>query len=514
MTDSGGPLLQLRGITKTFPGVRALDGVDFDVSRSEVHALVGENGAGKSTLLKVLSAVYPFGTYQGTLSIDGRPRQFRHTRDAETAGVAVVYQELSLVGPLTVAENICLGHEPARAGVIRRDAMCVVARAALDALHASIDVDVPVEQLGIGHQQLVEIAKALARDARMLVLDEPTAALSDKDADALLEMLRRLRQRGLAIVYVSHRLHEVSRLADRITVLRDGRTVGTGPAASFGEQSLIAAMVGREIGPSSARGRRSPDATGPAGSRLEVRHLSIEDPHRRGRLLVDDVSFDVRAGEVLGIAGLVGAGRSELLLALFGAAPGRRRGEVLLDGVSLRLGSPRDAIAYGLALLTEDRKTLGLLLAESVTTNIVLPSLARFAAGPVTRPAAERAAASDTIREYAIRPPTPDVSVGTLSGGNQQKVLLGRAILTQPKVLLLDEPTRGIDVGARQEIYAHIDRLASAGLAIVVVSSDLPEVLALADRLLVLREGRLSAVFDTPDASPDAVMAAATPTVD
>jgi ABC-type sugar transport system ATPase subunit len=444
--------------------------------------------------------------------------------------------------------------------------MCVVARSALDALHASIGVDVPVERLGIGHQQLVEIAKALARDARVLVLDEPTAALSDKDADALLEMLQRLRERGLGIVYVTHRLHEVSRLADRITVLRDGRTVRSGPAASFDEQSLIAAMVGRELGATlkgsphvrdvhvrdvkSARGggenvggehvrrgdnvrsrgenarsavlsgpRSAPDSvrsavlSGPRPEpRLEVRHLSIEDPHRRGRLLVDDVSFDVRAGEVLGIAGLVGAGRSELLLALFGAAPGRRRGEVLLDGVSLRLESPRDAIADGLALLTEDRKTLGLLLGESVTTNIVLPSLARFAAGPVTRPAAERAAASGAMREYAIRPLAPDAAVGTLSGGNQQKVLLGRAILTQPKVLLLDEPTRGIDVGARQEIYAHIDRLAKTGLAIVVVSSDLLEVLALADRLLVLREGRLSAIFDTTDASPDAVMAAATPT--
>jgi D-xylose transport system ATP-binding protein len=512
------PLLEMRGITRTFPGVRALDGVDFDLRGGEIHALVGENGAGKSTLLRVLGAVHAYPTYQGDVLVDGAVRRFRSVRDAEAAGIAVVYQELSLVAPLTVAENIVLGHEPRRFGVVDAVVMRECATRAMAALHVALDVDTPVERLGLGRQQLVEIAKALARDARVLVLDEPTAALTSGEVDALFEVLNRLRARGIGIIYVSHRIAEVFRMADRITVLRDGRSVGTGPVGDFDERRMVALMVGRTVDTLFPGPR---PAAGPIV--LDVKHLSVEDPHaprrtphRRGgtapasaRLLVDDVSFTVHAGEVLGMGGLIGAGRTELLLALFGAAPGRCTRTLLVSGHIVTIRTPREAMAHGLALLGEDRARLGLFPDQPVTGNITLAALRRVSLGVVTSPARERNAAERVIRELGIHPRDPQVRAGTLSGGNQQKVLLGRWLLTEPRVLLLDEPTRGVDVGAREEIYAQIDRLARQGLAIVVVSSDLPELVGLSDRVLVLRQGRVAAQFDREHVTAEAVMEAA-----
>ncbi len=498
------PILALQDITKTFPGVRALDGVSFDVRAGEVHAIVGENGAGKSTLLRIVSGALPHGTFGGTVRIDNRPVAFSSIADAERAGIAIVHQELSLVGPLSVAANIALGHEAHRAGILSRDEASR-AREALEPLGIDLDPWQPVERLGIGQQQMVEIAKALSRQARVLVLDEPTAALSDADADRLLALLDRLRGRGLAIVYVSHRLGEVFRLADRATVLRDGRSVASGPIASFDERSLIAAMVGREVDTLFPRAHRAPGATV-----LETRALTVRRGGGEARPILDDITLDVRAGEVLGIAGLIGAGRSELLMTLFGSAPGTVSGDILVDGVRAAMRSPADAIDRGLALIPEDRKALGLLLAHTVSDNLALPSLRQLARRGWIRFAEMGRAAADLISRLAIRPADPYARVGTLSGGNQQKVLLGRWLLKKPRVLLLDEPTRGVDIGARHEIYTEIDRLAAGGLAVVVVSSDLPEVLGLSDRVMVMRHGWVAATFTRDEAHADAVMAAAT----
>jgi D-xylose transport system ATP-binding protein len=498
------PLLEMRGISKTFPGVRALDRVSFDLQPGEVHALVGENGAGKSTLMKILAAVYPGGTYEGEIFVDGQPRHFSGIRDAERAGIAVVHQELSLVSDMTVGENIFLGREPRRFGVINREALYSKAQGILDELRLAIKPDVPVGYLGIGQQHLVEIAKALSRDARILILDEPTAALTGTEAEILFGILDRLRERGVGMVYISHKLDEVFRLAARITVLRDGRTVSTDPASAMDKGRVIARMVGREMTELFPTATRAPEDVV-----FEAREITVDDPNVPGKLLVDGVSFRVRRGEVLGIAGLVGAGRSELLMGLFGGHLGRVRGEVLVEGKRLDAREPSDAIARGVGFVTEDRKRFGLLLDQSLVMNAtlaMLPLSGKF----LTNVDEEAAAGEKSLRELRVKTPSVFVEAMTLSGGNQQKVVLAKWLLTNPKVLFLDEPTRGIDVGAKQEIYLEINRLAARGLAIVLVSSELPEVLALSDRVLVLHEGRLTGEFTRDEATSEAVMACAT----
>jgi len=472
------------GISKTFPGVCALDRVAFDLFAGEVHALVGENGAGKSTLIKVLAAVYPSGTYEGEIRVDGDVRRFAEIRDAERAGIAVVHQELSLVGEMTIGENIFLGREPRRLGLIQWDALRGAAQKVLDELQLSLSPEAKVSQLGIGQQHLVEIAKALSRDARILILDEPTAALTDSEAEILFAILERLRARGAGIVYISHKLGEVFRIADRITVLRDGCVVSTDAKSALDPSRVIARMVGREVTDLFPAATRTPGEVA-----FEARGL-----------------FHVRRGEVLGIAGLVGAGRSELLMRLFGAQDGA---EVFIDGERAGIRRPSDAIAHGIAFVTEDRKRYGLLLDQPVAMNVTLAKLAlsrRF----FTDADEETADAERAQRELRIKTPSVFVQAMTLSGGNQQKVVLAKWLLTNPKVLFLDEPTRGIDVGAKQEIYAEINRLAAKGLAIVLVSSELPEVLALSDRIVVLHEGRVTGEFTRAEATPEAVMACAT----
>jgi ABC-type sugar transport system ATPase subunit len=497
-------LLEMRGITKVFPGVRALDGVSFDLNGGEIHALVGENGAGKSTLMKILAGVYPHGTYDGEILVDGEPRRFTRVADATLAGIAVVHQELSLVRELSIAENIFLGREPRRFGVIRSEELYSRATAVLAELQLDLEAHVPVGHLGIGQQHLVEIAKALSRDARILILDEPTAALTESEAEILFAILERLRARGAGIVYISHKLDEVFRLSDRITVLRDGRCVSTDPASALDKPRVIARMVGREIGEVFPVVERAP-----SNVVFEARGITVEDPNVRGKLLVDDVGFAVRRGEVLGIAGLVGAGRSDLLMALFGAHPGKTRGEILVEGKPVYVRHPWDAIAQGIAFVTEDRKRFGLLLDQSLVHNMTLASL-RLANRVLTDDDAETAAGERAIKDLRIKAASVVVPVETLSGGNQQKAVLAKWLMTGPKVLFLDEPTRGIDVGAKQEIYAQINRLASEGLGIVLVSSELPEVLALSDRVLVLHEGRVTGEFTRRDASAEAVMSCAT----
>ncbi|MDQ1558551.1 MAG: D-xylose transport system ATP-binding protein [Pyrinomonadaceae bacterium] len=505
-TPDAAPFLEMRDITKTFPGVRALDGVTFDLKRGEFHALVGENGAGKSTLMKILGGVYPYPEYGGEIRIEGALKQFKSVRDAEVAGIAVIYQELSLVKEMTIGENIFLGREPRRLGVIRWDELYSRARQLLDSLRLPLDPRTPIRNLGIGQQQLVEIAKALSHEARLLVLDEPTAALTGTEVETLFGILNELREtRGVGMIYISHKLDEVFRMSDRITVLRDGRTVGTEPARALNEAKVIARMVGREVGDIFP----TPDHE-QGGVVFEARDITVEDPNVAGKKLVDGVSFAVRRGEVLGVAGLMGAGRSDLLMAIFGAHAGRTSGEVLIEGKRVGIESPADAIRHGLGFVTEDRKRFGLVLDQTILNNMTLAGLTRISGRFVTNVDREAAEGNRSMRELRVKANSVFTVAGTLSGGNQQKVVLAKWLLTNPRVLFLDEPTRGIDVGAKQEIYAQINQLAKSGLAIVLVSSELPEVLGLSDRVLVLHEGRVTGEFARNNATPEKVMACAT----
>jgi D-xylose transport system ATP-binding protein len=499
------PFLEMRDITKSFPGVRALDGVSFELHKSEIHALVGENGAGKSTLMKVLAGVYPHPQYGGQILIEGNEQRFTNVRDAEKAGIAVIFQELSLVKEMSVGENIFLGREPRNFGVIRWEELFRRARQLLNDLHLPIDSRTPIRNLGIGQQQLIEIAKALSHEAQILVLDEPTAALTDSEVETLFKILGKLRARGVGMIYISHKLNEVFRISNRITVLRDGRTVGSGPTSDWDEPRVIARMVGREVGDI------FPVVDHEQGEVVfEARNISVSDPILPDRKLVDGVSFSVRRGEVLGIAGLMGAGRSDLLMAIFGAHAGRMSGELRIEGKQVRITSPAEAIKHGLGFVTEDRKRYGLILDQSILNNMTLAGLRRISGRFVTSIDAEAAAGERTMKDLRVKANSLFTIAGTLSGGNQQKVVLGKWLLTKPRVLFLDEPTRGIDVGAKQEIYAQINKLAKSGLAIVLVSSELPEVLGLSDRVLVLHEGRVTGEFTRSTATPEKVMACAT----
>jgi D-xylose transport system ATP-binding protein len=501
-TDEGqrtNSLLAMNSITKEFPGVKALDGVTFDLHAGEFHALVGENGAGKSTLMKVLSGVYPYGSYGGDIVIEGAVKQFRSVRDSESAGVSIIFQELSLVKELTVGENIFLGREPSRWGVINWGELYAKAGKLLEDLRLPINPRTLVGNLGIGQQQLVEIAKALSQNARILVLDEPTAALTESEVETLFVILRDLKQRGVGMIYISHKLDEVFEMADRITVLRDGRTVGTHNAVDLNKDKVIALMVGREVGDIFPDSHHERSAVA-----LEVKNLTAADPERTGKNLVKNVSFTVRKGEVLG------AGRSELLMSVFGAHKGKVSGEILIEGKPVVIKSPADAIENGIGFVTEDRKRLGLILDQTILNNMTLAGLTRISGQFITNQNREFAAGEKARKDLRVKANSVQTVVGTLSGGNQQKVVLAKWLLTNPKVLFLDEPTRGIDVGAKQEIYAQINALAQQGLAIVLVSSELPEVLGLSDRILVLHEGKLTGEFAKTEATPEKVMAAAT----
>ena len=495
----------MKNIVKEFPGVRALDGVSFTLEAGEFHSLVGENGAGKSTLMKVLSGVYPHGTYEGDILIDDQVRQFRGIRDSENAGVAIIFQELSLVKELTVGENIFLGKEPSKLGVINWSELYHRTSKLLQDLNLDIDPRVPVGNLGIGQQQLVEIAKALSKEAKILVLDEPTAALAESEVETLFNILRKLKTRGVGMVYISHKLNEVFTMSDRVTVLRDGKTVGTHNASDLTKDKVIELMVGREVG------NIFPEPDHELGDVvLEVKGLTAFSIDVASKRVVDNVSFHVRKGEVLGIAGLMGAGRTELLMSIFGAWPGRFSREIYVNGKQVSLDSPASAIGHGIGFVTEDRKRFGLILEQTILDNMTLAGLKRISGRFLTNRTKETMAASGPMQSLRVKANSPLTVTGTLSGGNQQKVVLGKWLLTNPKVLFLDEPTRGIDVGAKQEIYAEINKLAKTGLAIVLVSSELPEVLGLSDRVMVLHEGSVTGEFVRKEATPEKVMAAAT----
>lgn len=505
MTEPGLLALELKNIIKEFPGVRALDGVCFDVRPGEVHALCGENGAGKSTLMKIISGLYPFGTYEGDLVVNGEIRRFATIKESQAAGVAIVFQELSLVKELSVAENIFLGREPSFLGVIQWDVIYSRTTALLADLGFRIQAGDKVAELGIGQRQMVEIAKALALNAKILILDEPTSALSDTEIEVFLETVRKLKARGVGCVLITHKLNEVFAIADRITVFRDGRSIVTYATKDITEHKVIAHMVGRELKSLYPRVERKV-----GGPILEVNGLSIPHPTIPGRDLLHDVSFTVRKGEILGIAGLMGSGRSEILMSIFGALHGPKTGTIKLEGRVVSFANPLSAIDAGLALVSEDRKRLGLVLDDSVSRNIGLASLKRMARFGVIDDTDEARVAKDYIKTLGIKTPGASSQVKNLSGGNQQKVVLAKWMLTKPKVLFLDEPTRGIDVGARSEIYKIVNEMASEGVAVVMVSSELPEVLGLSDRVIVMCNGRVTGEFSRDEATQERIMAAAT----
>jgi len=497
-------LLALRDVTKRYPGVTALDAVDLEVEAGTVHALVGENGAGKSTLLKILAGAERADA--GTIALDGAVLRLTSPRDGLRCGITVIYQEFALVPSLGADANIFLGMEPMRRGLLDGEAARRDAARALGELGATFDPSTPVSQLSTAECQLVELARALVRDARVIALDEPTAALSTRETAHLFVQIRRMAERGLAVIFVSHRLEEVRAVSSTVTVLRDGRRVWTGPTTQVDEPALIRHMVGRDVEYErlAAQGGRGAGAGGTSDVvALEVRGLA-----RRPRFA--DVSFTVRRGEIVGLAGLVGAGRTELARCLAGADRWDA-GEVLLGGRPFRPRTPGDAIARGLAYVPEDRKTQGLILGLLVRENATLPSLRRFTRFGTLRLRAERDAAAAQIAAVELAPGTLERPAGTLSGGNQQKVVLAKWLLADADVLVVDEPTRGVDVGAKIEIHRQLRVLADRGKAVLVISSELPEVLALADRILVMRAGRISATFAAAEATPERVLAAALP---
>ncbi|NUN96716.1 MAG: sugar ABC transporter ATP-binding protein [Candidatus Omnitrophica bacterium] len=498
------PILEMRDISKDFDGVHALSHVNFSVAEGEIHALVGENGAGKSTLMKILSGVYPHGTYGGGIHYRGQEARFADTRAAQDSGIAIIHQELNLVSGMTVAENIFLGREPNRFGWVDWRRMRAEARALLDRVGLDFPPETPVSSLSVGQCQMTEIAKALSQKVDLLILDEPTSALTDPEIERLFELLFQLRSQGVTSIYISHKLEEVFRLADTITVLRDGRAVGTWARDETDPRRVVAAMVGRDISDLFPWQTRS--SGDPA---LEVEGLTVTDPSAH-RPILDGISFSLRAGEILGVAGLMGAGRTELAGSLFGVPPGKLVGKVRVNGAPVEIRHPLDAIRRGIALLTEDRKQSGLLFNLSIAKNITLAALDRVASGPMLNPASERALAADYAGRLTVKSANLANLVGTLSGGNQQKVLLARWLATEPRILILDEPTRGIDVGAKVEIYRLMIELARAGLAILMISSELPEVLGMSDRILVMREGRIAGELSREAASEEEVMHLAT----
>ncbi len=494
--DSPPPFLVLSGIEKSFPGVRALQDGHLELRSGEVHALLGENGAGKSTLIRILAGAQPPDA--GTILLDGRPIRIASPHEGRRLGISVIYQEFNLVPAMSVRENLFLGQEHSRAGWIRQSTETRAARELLDRLGARFDPDTPCRNLSVAEQQLVEIAKALLHQTRVLVMDEPTAALSGREVDRLFALVRDLRSQGIAIVYVSHRLDEVFDLCDRATILRDGRHVATRDIAGLSRPELIELMVGRAL--TAEYPTRTPRIGEP---RLVVQNLS------RGTA-VQDVSFEIRRGEILGLAGLVGAGRTETARLLFGADRADS-GSITLDGQSLELRSPADAIRARICLLTEDRKHQGLVLLHSVRDNFGLPNLDQFSRLGFLRSAAESAAFDRYAHELRIRISHPTQPARLLSGGNQQKVVLAKWLQSDADVILVDEPTRGVDVGARFEIYQLLHQLADAGKAILMISSELPEILGMSDRILVMRGGRIRGeITDVPKASQADVLRLAT----
>ena len=498
------PILEMRSITKTFPGVVALDNVSLTVKRGEIHAICGENGAGKSTLRKVLSGVYPFGTYTGDIVYEGEVKKFSNIRDSEHEGIVIIHQELALSPHLSIAENIFLGNEIKKFGLIdwnktNQQAQLLMARVGLDE-----DPNIAIKDIGVGKQQLVEIAKALSKRVKLLILDEPTAALNDEDSAHLLDLLRQLRDQGISSIIISHKLNEIEAIADTTTIIRDGKTVESLSMVTekVDQERIIKGMVGREME------NRYPSRVPEIGDEiLRVENWTAYHPIDSQRLIVDNISMHVRRGEIVGLAGIMGAGRTEFARSLFGQSYGTNiSGKVYKNGQEIKVRTIREAIDNGLAYATEDRKRFGLNLIEDIKRNISLASLSSFVSWGLVNGNEEYKKATEYQDSMNIKAPSVNAITGQLSGGNQQKVVLSKWINVNPDVLILDEPTRGIDVGAKYEIYLIMQRLAAEGKGIIVISSELPELLGICDRIYAIAEGQITGEVSRQEATPELLM--------
>ena len=500
------PILEMRSITKTFPGVNALENVNLEVMPAEIHAVVGENGAGKSTLMKVLSGVYPHGTYTGEIVLEGEERKFATIADSENTGIIIIHQELALVPLLSIAENIFLGHETAKHGVIDWFEAFGRTKALLDKVGLKEHPNTLITNIGTGKQQLVEIAKALNKKVKLLILDEPTSSLNETDSNALLALLKEFKAQGISSILITHKLNEVSKVADRITVLRDGKTVDTldARAEKVSEDRIIRAMVGRELND------RFPQRAAKIGEPIfEVKNWSVYHPLHADRQMIKGVDLNVRRGEVVGIAGLMGSGRTELAMSIFGRSYGQKiTGEVKVKGKSVDVSTIPRAMEAGLAYATEDRKTYGLVLIDHIKHNVTLANLEGVSKHAVIDELKELSIANKYRKDLAIRCSGVFQTTVNLSGGNQQKVVLSKWLFSGPDVLILDEPTRGIDVGAKYEIYGIINQLAEEGKAVIVISSEMPELLGISDRIYVMNEGRFVAEMPAKQATQEKIMRA------
>ena len=499
-----GYILEMRGITKTFPGVKALENVQLKVKEGEIHALCGENGAGKSTLMKVLSGVYPQGTYEGDILFKGNLSGFKDIKQSEELGIVIIHQELALIPHLSIAENIFLGNEQTKRGVIDWNETSVRTKELLRTVGLNENPNTLIANLGVGKQQLVEIAKALSKQVKLLILDEPTAALNEEDSENLLKLMLQLKEQGIASIMISHKLNEIAKVADSITILRDGKTIETLDMRQdeVTEDRIIKGMVGRDLT------NRYPARTPNIGETIfEVSEWNAYHPQQLERKVLDDVNLHIRKGEIVGIAGLMGSGRTELAMSLFGRSYGRHiSGKIKKDGRELHLKDISDAIEQGIAYVTEDRKQYGLILIDDIKRNISLANLAKISRRTVVNENEEVVVAESFRKQMNIKTPTVLQKTGNLSGGNQQKVVLSKWIFSEPDILILDEPTRGIDVGAKYEIYTIINQLASSGKGVLLISSELPEILGMCDRIYIMNEGRITGEVERADATQEVLM--------
>ncbi|WP_420064618.1 xylose ABC transporter ATP-binding protein [Pectobacterium colocasium] len=498
-------LLEMKNITKAFGAVKAVDNVSLTLAAGQVLSLCGENGSGKSTLMKVLCAIYPHGSYDGQIVFSGDELRANHIRDTEQKGIAIIHQELALVKEMTVLENLFLGNEWTRFGVMDYDNMYLRCQRMLEQVKLAVDPNTKMGELGLGQQQLVEIAKALNKQVRLLVLDEPTASLTERETAILLEIIQDLRDHGIACIYISHKLNEVKAISDVICVIRDGKPIGTRPAVELSEDQIIAMMVGRELT------ELYPNEPHTIGEEvLRVEHLTAWHPVNRHIRRVDDVSFVLHRGEILGIAGLVGSGRTETVQCLFGAYHGRWQGDIFIDGEQVTISNCQQAMAQGIAMVPEDRKKDGIVPVMSVAQNMTLAALDQFT-GPfsIVDDAREQDIIRQSLTNLKVKTSSPELAIARLSGGNQQKAVLAKCLLLNPRILILDEPTRGIDIGAKYEIYKLINALVKQHIAVIVISSELPEVLGLSDRVLVMHQGRIKADLVNRDLTQEQVMEAA-----
>ncbi|MBN3344351.1 xylose ABC transporter ATP-binding protein [Pectobacterium brasiliense] len=498
-------LLEMKNITKAFGAVKAVDNVSLMLDAGQVLSLCGENGSGKSTLMKVLCGIYPYGSYDGQIVFSGDELRANHIRDTEQKGIAIIHQELALVKEMTVLENLFLGNEWTRFGVMDYDNMYLRCQRMLEQVKLAVDPNTKVGELGLGQQQLVEIAKALNKQVRLLVLDEPTASLTERETAILLEIIQDLRDHGIACIYISHKLNEVKAISDVICVIRDGKPIGTNPAAELSEDQIIAMMVGREL---TELYPNEPHVIGEEVLRVE--HLTAWHPVNRHIRRVDDVSFALHRGEILGIAGLVGSGRTETVQCLFGAYHGHWQGDIFIDGKPVTISNCQQAMAQGIAMVPEDRKKDGIVPVMSVAQNMTLAALDQFTGlFSMLDDAREQDIIRQSLANLKVKTSSPELAIARLSGGNQQKAVLAKCLLLNPRILILDEPTRGIDIGAKYEIYKLINALVKQHIAVIVISSELPEVLGLSDRVLVMHQGRIKADLVNRDLTQEQVMEAA-----